>query len=965
MLFLVPLATTVSASNAVPPTLSFTPNVITGSTPVTLSITNPSGNAYAITAFTVTAPSGWSFSGTTITGTYFTCTASTSSLACSITKSTSPLPPGASDSITGASISGPTTSTYPVSGTFTSSVQDQSSSAYYRGSTTKVYEVASSTAIAVALNPTSTTYVAGSAAYSVTVTVSDSSGSEAGVPISWSLGGTGTGSISPSSGMTGTSGTATATFTPSDTASESNFVIATLGTNTAATSSGTGSCSAPATTCATAAVKTVAGAPASILVTYNATGTATASSPAFGTSITHYLTLSNATSSALGFAQMSSASIYYSVADAFGNPVTSGITLGSAGNTLAANGGHFGSTSNTAAAVSEKLTSSSGNLPDAYAQSGLYGWAATLSFTLTGSYTPSGGSAIPFSVKAITGRLVTSTFATSGSFQLPSATGNNAKAGTTANVRFALTKLQQGVPVMLQMCTSCANTTSGYSGHFSNGAAAISGATNSTGQFAAAFTVDTLAGSVVQFNATVTAPTDAKTTGTFTVGPSTSNQAVITIAGPVAGITVNPAFYFKSPQGPNISKAVNGSTIYVSLELADAYGNPVKVAAGQQIQITLKTTAGLLSATTVYISSGDYATNQTGSFGPVAWTLPAAIGVASTLSATAVVNGHAVSGTSAVLTVSATPTISVTSPTPLNNIIYTNVATVVFQGEANTSLGYPTSVTIASVSYKIGSGSWESATITTTGSKATWVATGFLSPGLNTIVFNATDSNGNVVVSPTFTVLVDTAAPNISFMTANNANVSSPATVSANIVDSMGDLNASSVSAAATNIQTSATKTLTASVTGTNNPGHSVTYAVSISGLTTGNWSIALSASDLAGNSNSSTITVHVTVPFAQSFAVSGTPHSATIGSFTGINASYTNLNPTSQSVVVFAVFKNSAGQTMGIGTGSLTVGAGATQSVFIAEPVGLASGTYSVSIFVFTTGNLPVSVSTSISVTV
>jgi hypothetical protein len=106
-------------------------------------------------------------------------------------------------------------------------------------------------------------------------------------------------------------------------------------------------------------------------------------------------------------------------------------------------------------------------------------------------------------------------------------------------------------------------------------------------------------------------------------------------------------------------------------------------------------------------------------------------------------------------------------------------------------------------------------------------------------------------------------------------------------------------------------------------------------------------------------------VPFAQSFVVSGTPQTTTIGTFTGINASYTNLNPTSQSVVVFAVFKNSAGQTMGIGTGSLTVGAGATQSVFIAEPVGLASGTYSVSIFVFTTGNLPVSVSTTISVTV
>ena len=80
------------------------------------------------------------------------------------------------------------------------------------------------------------------------------------------------------------------------------------------------------------------------------------------------------------------------------------------------------------------------------------------------------------------------------------------------------------------------------------------------------------------------------------------------------------------------------------------------------------------------------------------------------------------------------------------------------------------------------------------------------------------------------------------------------------------------MSAVATNLDTLATKTLTATVTGTNNPGSPVTYGVTLSGLTTGNWSVKLTATSLAGISNSSTITVHVTVPIVTSFFVSGTP---------------------------------------------------------------------------------------------
>jgi hypothetical protein len=179
----------------------------------------------------------------------------------------------------------------------------------------------------------------------------------------------------------------------------------------------------------------------------------------------------------------------------------------------------------------------------------------------------------------------------------------------------------------------------------------------------------------------------------------------------------------------------------------------------------------------------------------------------------------------------------------------------------------------------------------------------------------------------------------------------------------MGDLNATSVKATynGTAIASSAV-----TITGTNSPGHSVTYTVSVTGIPTGHWSVTLKAKDLAGNvANSVSVLLFIIVPFATSVAVSGTPTKTTIGGFTGISATYVNNWNTAQNVIVFATWKNSAGQTVAVATSGLTLSAGASGTAFAPLSAPLPSGSYTVNVFVITTSNNPVSITTTITVTV
>jgi hypothetical protein len=228
-------------------------------------------------------------------------------------------------------------------------------------------------------------------------------------------------------------------------------------------------------------------------------------------------------------------------------------------------------------------------------------------------------------------------------------------------------------------------------------------------------------------------------------------------------------------------------------------------------------------------------------------------------------------------------------------------------------------------------------------------------------MFNATDANKNTVVSASYSVIVDTSAPAITFTTANNAVLNYSQAVAASVVDAQGELNATAVTATYNGTKVAAANVV---VTGANNPGHSVTYTVSIKNLPVGHWTIALTAKDLAGNSASASISVKVQVSFAQSVVINSATY-GTLGSFNGISVTATNVWSTSQNLVVFAVWKNGGGQTVAVTTGGLTLASGATGSTFAPLAGGLPGGSYSVTVFVITTSNNPVSSTTSISVSV
>ncbi len=936
LMFLLPIAT-VNASNASLPSISISPNVVAAGTlpTATISITNPGTNAYAITAFTVTAPSGWSFTAGSALGTYFSCTDTTSSAACTLRSSTNPLAPGASDAIGVGALtpSAPATTSASV-GTFTSSVQDASSLAYYTGPSFKVYGTGTTPTVTISFptgDPCSgATYTAGSGACAATATLATANNfGYVGVPVVFSTGAT-SASASPTSGTTGSGGAVSTSFSPSNlVANNPNNLKATLGTSAIAST--------------VFAINTAATTPVSATFYIGAT--------AFLASATHYIGgASNALSSAIGGtgpndATMAASSMSVAATDKFGNPITlSGVTgLAISVSTTAAQGVFYSAGNHTTVTYAATFVSNAGVITVPYYQLGAYRSTDVLTATISGT-------APSFTVSGSSGALTTTTF--DGASVAPIEDSHDCVspcyAGSTISLHSTTTPAQRGVPVIFYLDTATSTQANG------DGTQSVSTTTGANGTAGALFTLDTGVTTPLYFLAQFG---DASQVSGH-LANSTDSALMATQAGPAAALVFQT--YFDTALSLAASHAVNGSTLYVDVSLADKYGNPTLNTFPYQIPITLSG-PGTFSASSVYIPSGKASTAAVGSFGPILWTAPNSFGTV-TLSAASTFP----TATAKVTLVSATPTFAVTSPKPLNGVIYSGSTAVTFQGQANVSLGYPSTTHIVSIGYSVDGGHWATASVAP-GNAITWAVSVFMTAGTHTVQFNATDNSAaaNTVVSQKFSVLVDSKAPDVNYVTKSNANISSPATVSANIVDASGDLNASSVSAVATNIDTSATKTLTASVTGTNNPGSSVTYAVTISGLTTGNWSVALSATDYAGNTNSSTITVHVTVPFAQSFAVSGTPASSTLGQFAGISASYTNLNPTSQNVVIFAVFKNSAGQTMGIGTGSATFGAGSTQSVFIADPVGLASGAYSVSIFVFTTGNLPVSVSTTISVTV
>jgi len=98
-------------------------------------------------------------------------------------------------------------------------------------------------------------------------------------------------------------------------------------------------------------------------------------------------------------------------------------------------------------------------------------------------------------------------------------------------------------------------------------------------------------------------------------------------------------------------------------------------------------------------------------------------------------------------------------------------------------------------------------------------------------------------------------------------------------------------------------------------------------------------------------------------FTVSGTPTKTTVGSFTGVDVTFTNNANGGVTGIVFGVVNNAAGQTVYITTATITPGAGASATAFLALQ-GLAPGTYSITTFATDTSGNAISTSTTTTVT-
>ena len=970
-LFLIPLASPVQAANGSLPTITVTSGspLLGGvaAQTVEFGVTNPAANAFAITALAVNAPTGWTITaqgaGSFLANNGFGASSATWAKPSAGTG----ILPGATDTL--SIVVTPATGTYPFSNSFGSTVQDGSASSFYAGPSFTLQVMNPATAI-TAVTPTTTSYTAGTAALTVTVTETPA---QAGLPIVFTAPGYATGttfSFTPSTATTDSTGKATTTFQPSNkVAGGSTGVKAVVGTS--------------AVTVTSATVNTFAGPPSTSSFTYTAT---------LASDGNDYSTTSASTGTLPTFAgaQFASAGISFSIADAFANPLAfdaAGFTTGS--NTwtvtitalsgggifdtvvtsahpsvLACTKGDAGWNSGGTAASPAGTCPSSGtsaNIPFNYFQSPIYSTVGKISATVSGTY---GGAS--FSATGNSANLVTSTFAVTSpgagsglTVAVPStATYDLAHvpAGTTVKVTAIVSPVQQGVPVSLYLDhatsyeTAAAakdyGTASLLSAVFSAGTQKITIAADSTGTATATFTVDTVAGSHALFLSNLLAPTNA-------LGPLNRLANSTDFATPAITVAAAPAkfvvkTYYDSKVTAAAKNGATSATLFVNIKIADTYNNPSPNPSSGQIQITLTASSGSLSAGTVYIPSGKQDTNS--SFGSISWSLPTAVGTA-TLTASGVLGGSTSSATTTIGVVSPTPTLSVTSPKPLSGVIYSGSSSVVFSGQANSSLGYAstggTAVTINSVGYKIDSNKWLQAIISSA-YKVTWSLAASMTSGLHTAQFNATDSKGNTVVSASYSVLVDTSAPTITFTTAAGASLQGGQPVVASIVDTLGDLNSTSVKATRNGTAIAATSI---TVTGTSNPGASVTYTVNINGLGSGTWSITLNAKDLAGNAATPvTIKVVVSVLPNRSFTAPtsgpGSPQPCAQGGFTGACVTWTNNLASTQTVNVWFVWYNAKNQIVAVSLQGVPVPAGASSASFSTQS-SLASGAYTVQTFI------------------
>jgi len=639
-----------------------------------------------------------------------------------------------------------------------------------------------------------------------------------------------------------------------------------------------------------------------------------------------------------------------SATDAFGNMITWSAAPKC---TFLAFGGLFdtgastSSASDNSTAIPADCTTTTATTDKGYFQSSGYGTTGYLQASISGKYLGT-----QYSVSGLTRNILTSVFdstATTPTFTVTSPQ----KAGASVTVTYSLTtgNAQSGVKVQLLAF----NSTKPYNGFFVGGngpptktnPANVTVTTDSTGKAVATFSLATNKSQSVTFKAQFTR-LDNSAPYKHTIGPGSATTVIATIAGTVAQFVVKAAF--DSPLTLTTTKVAPTGTLYVDVGVSDQYGNiPTSCIAQPQIQITLNNAGlGTLSATSVYIPAGVCRTSSAGGFGPITWTFPSGTVVGSSAALTA---SGLYSGSTSMTVVSASPTLTVTLPKKAGDgNSYSSVSGIGFTGSAAPSAGLPPATVLSKVFFTVDTGAQTLASGTTG-----WTFITTLTAGKHTVNIFVNDTLQHVSPATTYTVIVDTTAPTITFTTLTGSKLTS-GTVTATITDAQGTLNATLVTASYNSTSVAASSI---SVVGANNPGTSVTYTVTISGIPNGHWTVTLNAKDLAGNVAAATsISVTITLQTDKSFTnpVSTPPTSCTSLGYTGVCSTWTNNLPTTQTVNVWAVAYNSKNQVLFATFSQLTFTVGGSNTVFVALSSTLPSGTYTVQVFVITTTGVSVS---------
>ncbi len=270
---------------------------------------------------------------------------------------------------------------------------------------------------------------------------------------------------------------------------------------------------------------------------------------------------------------------------------------------------------------------------------------------------------------------------------------------------------------------------------------------------------------------TATAPTGNYPFGaTFTTRVQDASNSTLYYLGPIFNVTViSPGPVPGKPTGFKIMKsfdlpysqpigrfAVGGWTAHLDIQLTNSSGMVVQNPGPTNIQVNLVASAGTLSSSTAYISSGKQDTSAT--FGDIAWILPVSVGQNVSIIAVGVLSGAGANTSTSVTIVSKTPVFTITSPTVLGTLVRSNTTTVVFTGNASVSAGYPPNVLIQTMSYRVDSGRWTSVTLAPA-RQVSWLVPITFDVGNHSVQFNATDSTGiggggNVFVSSPLVVSI-------------------------------------------------------------------------------------------------------------------------------------------------------------------------------------------------------------------